>query len=180
MCCARALASGGTSNRLATTHVRAPHKQGNRQAVKAISLWQPWASLWLSDSKVHETRHWTTRYRGILLVHAAKRPIDDCDDAVRVVCVKQFGLDYRAGLPRGALIGIVRLTTVLPTVNDWNDNAAHAADKVCGDWSPGRFAWRRDDFLAFDRPIPWRGSQGLFDVPDDAVPAQVAVVEDRA
>ena len=80
-------------------------------------------------------------------------------------------MGYRADLPRGALIGIVHLASVLPTIDDRNDNAAHAADRLCGDWSPGRFAWCRDDFRVFDRPIPWRGSQGLFDVPNDAVPA---------
>jgi activating signal cointegrator 1 len=147
--------------------------------VKAISLWQPWASLWLSDNKVHETRHWTTRYRGMLLVHAARRAIDDCEDEVHAICVKQFELNYRADLPRGALIGIVRLAIVLPTINDWNDNAAHAADRVCGDWSPGRFAWRRDYFRMLDRPIPWRGSQGLFDVPDDAIPKPIVVANER-
>jgi activating signal cointegrator 1 len=137
--------------------------------VKAISLWQPWASLWLTDSKVHETRHWATRYRGMLLVHAAKRPIEDCEDAVHAICVGQFGPGYRADLPRGALIGVVRLASVLPTIDDRDDNAAHAADRVCGDWSPGRFAWRRDDFCVFERLVPWQGSQGLFNVPDDAV-----------
>jgi len=41
----------------------------------AISLWQPWATLWLlsdPDEKVFETRHWYAAHRGPLLVHAAK------------------------------------------------------------------------------------------------------------
>src|SRR6185436_9203151 len=42
-----------------------------------ISLWQPWGSLWCSDAKEHETRHWPTSHRGWLAVHAAKRKIDD-------------------------------------------------------------------------------------------------------
>jgi len=44
--------------------------------VKCISLWQPWAMLWLlsdPDEKVFETRGWYTSYRGPLLVHAAKK-----------------------------------------------------------------------------------------------------------
>jgi hypothetical protein len=53
--------------------------------------------------------------------------------------MKQFGPGYRADLLRRALIGIVRLVIVLPTINDLNDNAAQAADRVCGDWLPGRF-----------------------------------------
>jgi hypothetical protein len=45
--------------------------------MKAISLWQPWASLLFTTprAKLHETRHWPTSYRGLLYIHAAKRPM---------------------------------------------------------------------------------------------------------
>lgn len=34
----------------------------------------------------------------------------------------------------------------------------------------GRFAWIMGDFVQrFHNPIPWRGSQGLFDVPETAL-----------
>ncbi|MBP0020973.1 MAG: ASCH domain-containing protein, partial [Cyanobacteria bacterium SBLK] len=33
-------------------------------AAKAISLWQPWASLIAMGRKKFETRHWSTDYRG--------------------------------------------------------------------------------------------------------------------
>jgi hypothetical protein len=39
-------------------------------------------------------------------------------------------------------------------------------DFVCGNWEPGRYAWRAVDFVAAERPIPIRGHQGLFEVPD--------------
>jgi hypothetical protein len=42
------------------------------RSMKAISLWQPWASLWCSPRKIHETRHWPTNNRGWMLVHAAQ------------------------------------------------------------------------------------------------------------
>lgn len=41
--------------------------------MRAISLWQPWASLVVLGAKKIETRHWSTNYRGPLLIHAAKR-----------------------------------------------------------------------------------------------------------
>jgi hypothetical protein len=34
----------------------------------------------------------------------------------------------------------------------------------------GRFAWKRDEFRLFDQPIPYRGAQGIFNVPDDLIP----------
>jgi len=131
--------------------------------MKAISLWQPWASLWLTPAKIHETRHWPTRHRGPLLVHAAKRKIDDLDgDELHRICVRLFGDGYRATLPRGALLGVVHLTDCLSTVAD---GPAHGDDLSCGDWSEGRYGWRRDGFETF-APIHCIGRQGLFDVSD--------------
>lgn len=41
--------------------------------MKAISLWQPWASLVALGVKTIETRSWSTKYRGPLTIHAAAR-----------------------------------------------------------------------------------------------------------
>jgi len=40
--------------------------------MKALSLWQPWASLVALRVKTIETRSWSTSYRGPLAIHAAK------------------------------------------------------------------------------------------------------------
>lgn len=42
--------------------------------MKALTLWQPWASLIALGIKRIETRSWSTNYRGPLAIHAAKRP----------------------------------------------------------------------------------------------------------
>ena len=44
--------------------------------MKAITLWDPWASLIALGEKKVETRSWRTDYRGPLAIHAAKRPMD--------------------------------------------------------------------------------------------------------
>jgi hypothetical protein len=44
--------------------------------VKALTLWQPWASLVALGVKSIETRSWSTSYRGPLAIHASKRPAD--------------------------------------------------------------------------------------------------------
>jgi len=44
--------------------------------IKAISLWQPWASAMALGFKKNETRHWATKYRGPLLIHAAQKIIN--------------------------------------------------------------------------------------------------------
>lgn len=40
--------------------------------MKALTVWQPWAQLLAMGTKSIETRSWGTRYRGHILIHAAK------------------------------------------------------------------------------------------------------------
>lgn len=39
--------------------------------MKALTIWQPWASLLVSGQKKYETRSWATAYRGPIAIHAA-------------------------------------------------------------------------------------------------------------
>jgi hypothetical protein len=139
--------------------------------MKAISLWQPWASLWCSKRKVHETRHWRCSHRGWLLVHAAKHFEKDFepDDPLRLILDDEFGRHWESDLPTGALIGMVNVVDCQPTRMLFGDPAASDDDRVCGNFALGRFAWRRDEFRLFDPPIPYRGAQGIFNVPDGLI-----------
>jgi activating signal cointegrator 1 len=147
-------------------------RQGRLDPMKAISLWQPWASLWCSKRKVHETRHWRCSHRGWLLVHAAKRFETDFDlnDRLRLILDDEFGAHWAEDLPTGALIGMVNVVDCPPTLTPLGDAAASDDDRECGDFGPGRFAWKRDAFRLFEQPIPFRGRQGVFNVPDDVIP----------
>jgi hypothetical protein len=139
--------------------------------MKAISLWQPWASLWLSDRKVHETRHWATHHRGWLIVHAAKRiDFDACQD---------LGV-YAETLPIGGIIGAVDLTACTRMAETAPE---HQDDQDCGNWSPERFAWRRGAFVRLGLAIPYRGLQSIFEVPDTEIEEllrEIALVEGAA
>ena len=135
----------------------------------AISLWQPWATLWLlrdPDEKVFETRHWYTGYRGELLVHAAKKQDGDVRAALRDPYFQErlgaHGLTI-LDLSFGALIGSVRLVGCcrmdkMPPQSE--------REQMAGNWSPDRYAWERGRTTAtFKTPIPYKGQQGFFDVP---------------
>jgi hypothetical protein len=139
--------------------------------VKALSLWQPWASLWLSPAKVHETRSWYTPHRGWLLVHAAKRIECDVDGELDRVCRRELGADWRISLPAGALIGAVLLTACRPT-EELVTVSVLGDDYLCGDFSPHRYGWRRGDYRRFDPVISYRGLQKLFEVPRELLPAK--------
>lgn len=83
--------------------------------MKAITIWQPWASLIACGAKKYETRSWATNYRGPIAIHAAlkdpcKLPLlglEDFEEAVQ----KAFG-DVSSSwclLPRGAVIATAEL-----------------------------------------------------------------------
>lgn len=44
--------------------------------MKALTIWQPWASLIACGAKQYETRSWATKYRGPIAIHAAMK--DPC------------------------------------------------------------------------------------------------------
>lgn len=153
--------------------------------MKAITLWQPWASAVAYGSKQIETRSWSTKYRGPLLIHAAKRCIkyelihlSCCWNWKGALCqeVKPWPL----GLPFGALIAKCNLIDCRPT-GEFTQNELDTlrvppikhgelyawSERQLGDFSLGRFGWVLTDIKKFKKPISYKGSQGFFDVPEN-------------
>lgn len=130
--------------------------------MRALSLWQPWASAIAAGLKCVETRDWFTHYRGPLLIHAATRgpksQVADWIDALGLT----FDVD---DLPFGAIVAVANLTKCC--------HAEHVVvseqEELLGDYSPGRFAWMLEKIQALEKPVPYRGSQRLFNVPDSIV-----------
>jgi hypothetical protein len=153
-------------------HMTPPAEEKAMELV-AISLWQPWASLWLSPAKIHETRHWPTRNRGWILVHAAKRKPDDlnCCDELSEVTARVLG--NPPTLPLGAIIGAVHLIDCVRT-ETFGAGYLDTDDGICGDFSDERYAWKRGDYRVFNAPVPYRGSQGFFRVARSIVPEMSA------
>lgn len=133
--------------------------------MKALSLWQPWGSLWARGRKANETRHWPIDYRGPLLIHAAKKLCVDVDPKLAEILADEFGGHWARELPRGALIGICDLISCTPTERMHVD----ADENAQGNYAPGRFAWGCQNARLFAEPIPYKGMQGLFTVPDYVV-----------
>jgi hypothetical protein len=65
---------------------------------------------------------------------------------------------------------MVNVVDCQPTHAVLGDAAASDDDLECGDFGPGRFAWKRDQLRLFDQPISYRGRQGIFNVPDAVIP----------
>ncbi|MCG8694670.1 MAG: ASCH domain-containing protein [Minwuiales bacterium] len=151
--------------------------------MKALTLWQPWATLIALGIKGFETRGWSTRYRGPLAIHAAKRRVDrrQFDDYLWPVLA---GFDYIGEprpdipwpLPTGCVVAVCELVDVIPTEQirviedeaDWDDfgqdrGAISPAEHYLGNYEPGRFAWDCRKVRRLRQPIAARGAQGLWE-----------------
>ena len=135
------------------------------EMIPCLSLWEPWASLWMRGPKVHETRHWPAPEKLVgrrIVVHAAKKRIkpEDLEPDLRELLssVPGMPLQYGMALGTGVLARCARTEDTEP---------ASDADRVAGNWASGRYAWRMEDRITFPEPIPLRGRQGIFYVPTE-------------
>jgi len=130
--------------------------------MKAISLWQPWASAMALGWKKNETRHWSTKHRGPLLIHAAKKVIGwpslDIQSMFDEIAFQP------SDLPRGVILCKVDLVDCQKT---FIHNRPRGVEGIFGDYTPGRFMWITEKIEVFNDPIPFKGSQGFFNVPED-------------
>jgi activating signal cointegrator 1 len=136
--------------------------------MRALSLHQPWASLWASGRKVHETRHWPTDWP--LAIHAAKRLERDVGQELDEMLLDKFGPLWRVELPRGAIVGVCELVAC-KEIRWGGSQAADLDDEAAGDWMKGRYAFEGRAHRLFKRPIPWKGQRKFFSIPDDVLRA---------
>lgn len=103
---------------------------------KAISLKQPFANLVASGVKTIETRKWSTKYRGDLVICSSQKPKIE---------------------PFGKALCIVELYDVRPMIKK-------DEKKACIKLYPCAYAWLLRKLRKIDPPIPVKGSLGIFDL----------------
>jgi hypothetical protein len=126
------------------------------EGVKVLTLHQPYATAIALGHKRYETRSWWTSYRGPIAIHAAKALPGYARDFA--------ALEHQLGrlpekLPLGAIVAVARVSGVRAT--DEVALEVGALERLYGDYSPGRFAWRLEDVRPLREPYPLRGRQGL-------------------
>jgi len=120
-----------------------------------------------------ETRSWTTGYRGLLAIHAAKG---------FPAWAREFAAEERAigrlpaQLPVAAIVAVARLVAVRPTSEA--SLLVGPLERHLGDYTDGRFGWFCEDIVALRDPVGCRGALGLWQLPLDierAVLSQVVL-----
>lgn len=136
--------------------------------MKAITTWQPHASLIAIGAKPIESRSWRTQYRGPLAIHAAKRfpepmrrlayhtePFKTVLGRAHLIPTQSYGMTKPASaspwlqprgavrpedLPCGAVLCVIRLIDIRP-IEALLDMRPHLSEqeRAFGDYSQGRF-----------------------------------------
>ncbi len=155
--------------------------------LKALSLWQPWASLLVHGEKKIETRSWSPppsmKLPFTLAIHASKvfgyEQRIMCADEPFNSSITKFGYAWFKNhsmrlkhLPLGALVGTVEIYDVqmaqergmLYSEKTDKFTAIDVKERQFGDFTPGRFGWLARNFNPFKEPIPMIGRQGIFNV----------------
>ena len=129
--------------------------------MKALTISQPYADLIASGEKWIENRCWGTAYAGPLAIHAGKG-----SQYLSPSQLKRY--------PTGAFVAIARLGIAMHL--DALRKEPQVLAELCGrsarevltnEHCEGPWCWILADVRALPEPIPWRGAQGLWDVPLD-------------
>lgn len=110
--------------------------------MKVLTVKQPWAHLIVAGGKDIENRTWATKYRGRLLIHAAKG-----DDKWAMKWLAAMGMVNPPQLVRGAIIGSVDLLDCV-TYHESN-------------WFDGPYGWVLANAKT-QPPVYMRGQLGLW------------------
>jgi activating signal cointegrator 1 len=136
--------------------------------MKALSIWQPWASFIMSGHKKIETRSWPAPYpiRGQRIAIASTKAIRPeqrqalSEDSFRVHYAAT-GLPDFGCLPMGSVLGNIIVDGCREIDSEFLEDLDEQ-EEAFGWYGPGRFAWLIKDPEPLAAPIAVRGGQGLW------------------
>lgn len=132
--------------------------------MKALTLWEPFASCIAFGVKKIETRTYKTNYRGVLLIHAGKRAVDDYGMSLLSLLEKDY--KQKITVNRGHIVARVNLVDCVQMTQDYIDKQT-PLEKGLGGWYVGNWAWVLDEVVQIT-PIPATGAQGFW-VPNQEI-----------
>lgn len=124
--------------------------------LRALTVCQPWAWAILEPFTRYENRTWGTNYRGPLLIHAG-RSTAWLEHGRREI--EGVGIPVPGRFVMDAIVGQAELTAIVEP-QDLPEPDLFATGPRC---------WRLDRPRKLVEPIPYRGGQGIFGVPERAL-----------
>lgn len=150
--------------------------------MKALTIWQPWASLIMAAAKPYEFRGWDyrTRERGLegerIVIHAGSRPIkraevqdillrlESCETALLVELARPIverALTQPGMFPLASGLGTAILGKPRKPLDLFRGTVADS-DRI----NHSIWAWPLSDIRPFEPPVPARGLQGFWVWPE--------------
>lgn len=137
--------------------------------MRALTIWQPWASLIAVGAKHVETRGWAAPADAIgqrIAIHAAveQKALGLCDE-------EPFRRYVQQPLPLGAVVCTARLVRCTEMTEATIQQLAEQApeEHAFGLYEPGRFAWRLVQVEPLAVPVPFKGKQKLWWLPREVL-----------
>lgn len=156
--------------------------------MKAITLWQPWASAIATGAKCIETRSWKTNYRGELIIHASKRRnmaelLHYTQSNNWTGALSPLGASMKDGrpldklLPFGAAVAVCEIVDCKKTEDfdreeldrqkRHNYGEPSWCEREMGNFSPGRYGWVLSNVRPLVVPVQCPGLQRIWSVPEE-------------
>jgi activating signal cointegrator 1 len=145
--------------------------------MKALTLYQPWATLVAIGAKKIETRSWRTNYRGPLAIHAGKNisQLPICCTEPFLTILKQAGYlwangDWVSPLPKGCILATCDLVDCVLMDEKFLSDPVYSLgwsvshpETAFGYFKLGRYAWMLDNVKIPPKPIQAKGAIGLWE-----------------
>lgn len=136
------------------------------QDVRVLTIWQPRASFFTMGFRQFETRGAPEKYRGKILIHAAKRipTKDDADLWAQALLLSsidpQTAIQGVFPSSLGAILAICDLTDCKLIDSELIAEQSEL-ELLVGNWQLGRFALKLENIILPPDPIPYSNGQGL-------------------
>ena len=139
--------------------------------LRALTFYQPWATLMADGHKLYETRSWRPpphRLRQLIAIHAAKT----CDNSYRRTLRVSNAIGFDP-VPLRAIVAVAFLEATYPTPPEGGfppplaDAPKPPYEHYFGDYSPGRWVWQFSQVHKLAQPVPCLGNRNLWLVPTD-------------
>lgn len=131
--------------------------------MKALTIFEPWASLIASGQKSIETRSWRTHYRGELFIHAGKKKITlkEYPALAKVIQEQELPLHHGNLICRANLVDCIYMDETFI-----HEISLNSKEFLFGFYEIGRYAWVFEEVEKLPTPIPAKGNRSLWNCQD--------------